>query len=223
MMIVPPGLPRGERPLADASNVVFRVNGAVHMEDGEHSTLPRSRVVRAHEGSWAVEPLLDGSIRFSRVALLERRVHARHVRRVRLRRPHVLRGMLKRVDVDGQPVRSSVSVIAELPRENFVEQALTSLATAGNGRSTFRAGRGNSMCRCRGHRDPVRLTLDHARHRLAPAGHSPRRNLSAAEKNASGCSKNGKWPLFGMISSRAFGKTMAHSLADSSGIGSSEP
>jgi hypothetical protein len=50
--------------------------------------------------------------------------------------------MLKGVDIDGQPVYSSVSVIPELPRQNFVEHALARLATTGYRRSTFRAGRG---------------------------------------------------------------------------------
>ena len=141
-MIVAPGLPRGERPLADPANVVFGVNRTVDMNDREHSPLPRSCIAGAREDSWAIEPLLDGPVRFGRCALFERRVHARQVSRIRLRRPHVLRGMLQGVDIDGQPVHSSVPVIPELPRQDFVEQALARLATAGYGRSTFRAGRG---------------------------------------------------------------------------------
>ena len=122
--------------------MVFGVNRAVYMKDGEHSPLPRSGIARAREAFWAIEPLLDGSIRFRRAALFERCVHARQVGRIRLRRPHVLHGMLKGVDIDGQPVHPSVSVIPELPRQNFVEQALARLATTGYRRSTFRAGRG---------------------------------------------------------------------------------
>ena len=139
-MVVTPSLPRSYSPLADPANVLFGVNGAVYMEDGERAPLPRSWIAWTGEGFGAIEPLLDGSIRFSRAALVERRVHARQVGCIRFRRPHVLRRMLKRVDIDGQTVHSSVSVIAELPRQDFVEQTLARLATAGYLRSTFRAG-----------------------------------------------------------------------------------
>jgi hypothetical protein len=49
--------------------------------------------------------------------------------------------MLKRVDIDGQPVHSSVSVIPELFRQNFIEQALAPLATTGYRRAALRTGR----------------------------------------------------------------------------------
>ena len=81
--------------------MVLGVDCAVYMKDGEHSPLSRSWIARAREDFWAIEPLLDGPIRLSRVAPFERRVHARQVGRIRLRRPHVLRGMLKGVDIDG--------------------------------------------------------------------------------------------------------------------------
>ena len=111
--------------------MLLGVSRAVDMKDGEQSPLPRSWIARAREDCWAIEPSLDGPIRFSRTALFECRVHARQVGRIRLRRPHVLRGMLKGVDINGQAVHSSVPVIPELPRQNFIEQALARVATAG--------------------------------------------------------------------------------------------
>jgi hypothetical protein len=76
VMIVAPGLPRGERPLADPANVFFGVNRTVHMNDCERSPLPRSGIARAREDFWAIEPSLDGSAGFGRNALFESRVHA---------------------------------------------------------------------------------------------------------------------------------------------------
>ena len=140
-MICTPGLPRRLRPLVDSAEVVFWCDRLVYMNDGQNSSLPWGWIARARKHFGAIEPLLDGPIYFGRVVHFERRVHSRQVGRVRLSRSHVLRGMLKGVDIDGQSVHPSIFVISELPRENFVEQRLTRLATLSDRRSTFRAAR----------------------------------------------------------------------------------
>lgn len=140
VMVVTPSLPRSGSPLAYPATVLFGVDGAVYVENGKRAPLPRSWIAGPEEVLAAIEPLLDGPIRFSGAAILERRVDARQVRGVRLRRPHVLGRMLKRVDIDRQPVHSSVPVVSELPRQDFVEQTLARFATAGYRRSTCWAG-----------------------------------------------------------------------------------
>ena len=49
LMISAPGLPRRPCPLVDAAEVVFGFRRLVDMNDGEHSALPRSRMVRARK------------------------------------------------------------------------------------------------------------------------------------------------------------------------------
>ena len=140
-MIRTPGLPRRPCPLLDAADVIFGFGCVVYMNDGEQSALPWSWIVRARKHFRTIEPLLNGPIYLGRTVRFERRVHPRQVGRVRLCRSHVLRRVLKRVNVDGQSVHPSISVISELPGENFVEQFLARLATLRYRCPTFRAAR----------------------------------------------------------------------------------
>ena len=117
----------------------------VYMKNGQHSSLPRRWMVRAQKHVRAIEPLLHSTIDFGRGAGVDRRVHSGQVGCVRLRRSHVLRGMLKGVRIDGQSMHPGISVISELSRENFVEQGLASLATLSDRRSTLRAARGDCV------------------------------------------------------------------------------
>lgn len=116
------------------------IRSRVDMHNGELSAVLRGWLARARKEMWAVEPLLDRPIRFGRAALREGRVDSRQVRGIRLRRSHVLCGMLKRVDIDRQSVEARVSVICELPRQYFVEQSSAAFATARHSRPAFRTG-----------------------------------------------------------------------------------
>jgi hypothetical protein len=49
VMIGTPGLPRRQRPLVDSAEVVFGFNRLVYMNDRQHSSLPRSWMVRARK------------------------------------------------------------------------------------------------------------------------------------------------------------------------------
>src|SRR4029079_12648034 len=94
-MVGAPGLPRRPRPCPHPARVLFGLSGLVDVEDREPSALGRAGMVRAIEGLRPVQPCLDGPIHVRRPIALERRAHPREVVRIRLRRPHVLRGVLE--------------------------------------------------------------------------------------------------------------------------------
>ena len=146
-MVLTPRLPGRASPLADSTNVILGINRSVNMTNGEPAPLSWRWIAGARQSLRPIEPLLDGLIGFNRAALLERGVHARQMRRIGLRRSHVLRRMLKRINVYGESVNSTVAKVPELPRQHFVKQVLTGLATAGHLGATFRAGPGRRCCR----------------------------------------------------------------------------
>ena len=57
----------------------------MHMNDGECSALPGSRLARTLQSSRPIQPPLDRSIQLSGGVSLERSVHTRQMRRVRFR------------------------------------------------------------------------------------------------------------------------------------------
>jgi hypothetical protein len=147
-MVRMPRGPDGLGPLSNPAKVIFGISRIANVSDSELSSLLRRRLRRPLELGRTTEPLLDGLIRFDGRGALERRVHPRQVRRVGLRRSHVLGRMLQGIGVHGQSMESSVSIVAELTLQDFVEQLLTRSAPARC--SAFRTRRGGAESRLRG-------------------------------------------------------------------------